>query len=501
MGDSLAWHFVRQVDYGSACSLLVRRATWEAVAGADPQYHPAYYEDVDLCLAIRARGQQVLFEPRSRVRHHESASSDSAFKSFLFRRNQRRLQEKWASDLLFQEPAALGSTASVTRAVWRARGCPRRILVIDDRVPDPAMGSGDGRMFDALIELSSHGYALSLFPSTGARPPSDQLVSSGVAIVVDELSHHLARPEILYDAVIISRPYNFSRWSTIVRAHQPKAVLVYDCEALFWRRMARQAQLAGNTVESRAIAQEAELMRRVEEQIVLQADLAVALSRDEADILARIEGHCPIEVMLPLEPKIPFTTRSFAERRDIGFIAGWMAGSASPNADGLRWFVAEVLPRVRASLPWVRLRVTGALAPPDLRALADPNVVFEGHVADLDAFYDALRVAISPIRFGAGVKLKTVQALQYGVPIVSTAVGAEGIDAAGLTAIDVADDPESFSSLLVTLLTDAAVWNERRAAIAELVDSWGHGRPGASWNDVMARVWTRRPRGGHPLFV
>ena len=102
----------------------------------DPGYHPAYYEDVDLCLGIHALGQQVLFEPRSRVRHHESVSSDSWYKSFLFRRNQRRLVEKWSDELAFREPPASLSRIELSRAVWRARGCPRRILVIDDRVPD-----------------------------------------------------------------------------------------------------------------------------------------------------------------------------------------------------------------------------------------------------------------------------------------------------------------------------------------------------------------------------
>ena len=126
----------------------------------------------------------------------------------------------------------------------------------------------------------------------------------------------------------------------------------------------------------------------------------------------------------------------------------------SPNADGLRWFVANVLPLVRVSIPWVRVHVTGANPPADLLELADPNLLFEGLVADLSALYDRTRVVISPIRFGAGVKVKTVQALQYGVPVVSTSCGSEGIDTYGLDAIAVADDPNDFARSLVTLLSD-----------------------------------------------
>ena len=95
--------------------------------------------------------------------------------------------------------------------------------------------------------------------------------------------------------------------------------------------------------------------------------------------------------------------------------------------------------------------MTGANPPADLLELADPNLLFEGLVTDLPALYDRTRVVISPIRFGAGVKVKTVQALQYGVPVVSTSCGSEGIDMYGLDAIALVDDPKDFARSLVNL--------------------------------------------------
>jgi GT2 family glycosyltransferase len=500
-GDTLAWHFVRAVDYGSGCSLLVRRATWDAVGGFDGEYHPAYYEDVDLCLGIRRLGQQILYEPRSRVRHHESASSESAFKSFLFRRNQRRLVEKWSGELAFQEPPGRLSSGELPRAIWRARGCPRRILMIDDRVPDSALGSGYGRMLDAAVELSSHGYAVSIYPVLGATLPSDRLISAGVAIVDEDLTQHLAHPWVSYDAVIVSRPHNYLRAFEIVRRHQRQAAVIYDCEALFARRMTRQAKFCTSESERLALEEQARVMRDIEERIARQADALVTVSRDEADILALVKGHCPIDVILPAEPQIRLTSRAFAERRDIGYVAGWLAGPTSPNADGLRWFVRDILPRIKVACPWVRLRVTGGKVPPEVRSLADQHVVFEGEVADLSAFYDELRLAIAPVRFGAGVKLKTVQALQYGVPIVATTIGAEGIATGELRAIDVADDPQAFADLVVSLLTDRDTWQARRSAIVQLVDRWESGGSGASWTDVMDNVWAGRPFARHSLLV
>jgi GT2 family glycosyltransferase/glycosyltransferase involved in cell wall biosynthesis len=495
-GESLEWMFVRQVDYVSACSLLVNRRAWNEVGGFDAGYHPAYYEDVDLCLALRAQGYDVLFEPRSRVWHHESASSDGRFKNFLFARNQRRVQAKWSERLRLQEPAQPSSAAALARAVWRAQGAPATILAVDDRVPDPAMGSGYGRMFDAIIELARRGHAVSLFPVQGSSGvPPGPVVSAGVRIVEGDLRAHLSQTWVHYDVVLVSRPHNFDRVASTVRECQPRAVLVYDCEALFWRRMERQASLLTDQDEQRALRDAASTMRAFEEQIVVRSDLAVTVSGEEADLLRRVDGCCPVRPIRPSEPSVRLGPQSYEERVGVVYVAGWMAGTTSPNADGLRWFADEVLPLVRQAIPWVRVQVTGANPPADLLAWADPNLCFTGHVADLASFYGQARVVIAPIRFGAGVKVKTIQALQHGVPVVSTGCGAEGIDTHGLDAITLADDAEGFAAGVVTLLTDVSAWQRKRHEIEALIDRWSGDIRGGSWSDVISGVLEGRTGG------
>ena len=499
--DSMTWMFVRKVDYVSACSLMVRRRAWDEVGGFDPGYHPAYYEDVDLCLALRAKGYDVLFEPRSRVWHHESASSDQRFKSYLFARNQKRLQMKWADRLAFHEPAAPHSPAALARAMWRAEGVPPTILAVDDWVPNPSLGSGYGRMFDALTELAHGGYAVSLYPvlGTSVRPPRE-LTDAGVRIVEGDLRTHLSHPWVNYDVVVVSRPHNFSRAAATVRECQPRARLVYDCEALFWRRMLRQAALLTDPDERRRLLDAAATMQADEEQIVATADFAVTVSPDEADILRAVEGCCPIRPIRPSEPSVIPGRQPFHERAGIAYVAGWMAGTTSPNADGLRWFVSDVLPRVRAAVPWVRVSVTGANPPVDLLRLADDNLYFTGLVPDLADFYGRTRVVMAPIRFGAGVKVKTIQAMQYGVPVVSTECGAEGIETRGLDAIAIADDAAGFAAALITLLTDQTEWERRRTEVLALLDCWQNGLGSGSWTKVIGEVLERRERGGHAVL-
>ena len=152
------------------------------------------------------------------------------------------------------------------------------------------------------------------------------------------------------------------------------------------------------------------------------------------------------------------------------------------------------MPHLRARLTSVRLRVTGVNVPDEVRSLEDANIHFEGHVEDLAAFYNQVRVVIVPIRFGAGVKLKTIEALQRGVPIVSTVVGAEGIDPRGRDAIDVTDDPEQFAERVAVLLTDRAYWLQRRNAIAELLQRWQEPRRGDTWTEALEKVLATRKR-------
>jgi hypothetical protein len=326
-------------------------------------------------------------------------------------------------------------------------------------------------------------------------------VSAGVSILDTDPAVYLAHAWVYFDVAIVSRPHNFEKVAQVVRRLQPQAVLLYDCEALFWRRIVRQAALIADQHERFKLEQAAAGMRALEERIVVESDFAVAVSQDEADLLTRVEGCCPIRPVPPVEPSVTFGKQTFHERRGIAYVAGWLAGTGSPNADGLRWFAAEVLPLVRKAVPWIRVHVTGANPPSDLLELADPNLFFEGHVADLTSFLASVRVVIAPIRFGAGVKVKTVQAMQHGVPVVSTSCGAEGIDTYGLDAVAVADKPREFAASVVTLLTNGAAWQARRDVLANVVQRWQSDTGSGSWSNVIAEALTRRNRGQHPLLI
>ncbi len=497
---SLAYSYVRPVDYVSANGLLVRRADFETLGGFDPRYFPAYYEDADLCLGLRHRlGRELLYESRAVIRHVEAASTpDKAFRSFLFRRNQALLREKWADVLPLYAAPEPESPVAVANAVLRRRGNPTRVLVIDDRLPDPGLGSGFVRAQELFEELGWAGVAATIYPSDRGHPPKENsLAAFGVDVVEESLADHLARPENRYDVVIVSRPHNADLFLELLRRAQPNARIVYDAEALYHKRLWIQVELEEDDEKRSLREAEAAAMERVETHVAHFADAVVAISHEERDWLEAIPNHAPVELMAPLLNAIEMGPADPETRADAVFVAGWLGGDDSPNVDALRWYCREVLPHVRGALPGFRTLVTGKNPPLPVAQLAGENVVLLGFVASLRVLYSSARIAIAPIRMGAGVKIKTMEALQYGVPVVATTVGAEGMGLTDALEVDVTDDPREFARRIVALATDSAVWLARRKALEARVGAWETQR--VNWADVVTRALDRPVRSADAL--
>ena len=144
-----AYQEPRDVDCASANGLLVTRRAWEVVGGFDERYFPAYYEDVDLCLALAAQGLGTRYEPQARLVHRGSQSSSKVYRDFLLTRNRRKLVEKWGQGPRpFRVSAPEGVRTRVRRrsaAGDQAGRCGRDLVTPRDRPHgsrEPAL-SGD----------------------------------------------------------------------------------------------------------------------------------------------------------------------------------------------------------------------------------------------------------------------------------------------------------------------------------------------------------------------
>ena len=156
----------------------------------------------------------------------------------------------------------------------------------------------------------------------------------------------------------------------------------------------------------------------------------------------------------------------------IGFLASF---GHQPNVDAALYFSQEIFPRVRERLADAEFVVAGKNPPGFLLEGEEGGIRCLGFVPDVAAFYGSVDVVVAPIRFGGGIKLKVLEAMACGKPVVTTSVGAEGILLAGDDALLVADDPDRFAGEVVALLSDGALRDalgKRARRLVERRFSW-----------------------------
>ncbi len=442
----------REVDYVSGAALMIRHRLFDSIGGFDARYAPAYYEDADLAFSVRATGQRVIYEPRSLVVHMEGTTAGTDVFAGVKQQqqtNQRRFADAWAA-ALEQQPAADTPVDAVVR------GTRPHMLVVDTTTPEPARDSGSLRLVALFKLLHDMGWRVSFLPDDGRADEAqvDALGTLGVAVLrrpwVRGASTWLDRHGSDLDAVMLCRGVIAGHYLPLTRRHARRAQVIFDTVDLNFLREQRAAELSGNA----ALARQAEASRQRELALVEACDVTFVVSPVERDLLAAAAPAADIELVSNVHAVFG-RAAGFESRRDLVFIGGY---NHPPNADALRWMVRDILPRVRASVPDVALHVLGDAPAEAHRALDGAGVELHGRVAELAPWMRRCRVAVAPLRYGAGVKGKVNMAMSHGLPVVATPVAAEGMHLADGDDVLVAEDAETFAAAVVRLYQDPALW-------------------------------------------
>jgi glycosyltransferase involved in cell wall biosynthesis len=162
------------------------------------------------------------------------------------------------------------------------------------------------------------------------------------------------------------------------------------------------------------------------------------------------------------------------ERGSLVFVGsfGW-----APNLDGIEWFLQDVFPSIRQAVPEARLYVVGKEPPQRLTQIRTPGVVVTGFVQDVRTFMARGAVFVAPLRMGSGVRIKILNAMAMARPIVTTTLGAQGLDVADGEHLLIADSPELFADRVVELLLNAEYRRRLGNAARELIGArytWEH---------------------------
>ena len=459
------FNFVREVDYCSGACVAIPAKVFHRLQGFDSHFAPAYFEDTDIGMRVRDIGLKARYQPASVVVHLEGASSGTdvrtGIKSYQVL-NQKKFRERWAHRLathpIDPDRSDVDDAAAIRAATHRAQ---RRILVVDSYTPTPDRDSGSVRMVELMKLLVEEGCSV-VFMSQNLTHDgiyTEALQQLGVEVWwqpwVKYLPHWLVPNGKRFDAIIVSRHYVLLPLLPMLRELAPQAKLVFDTVDLHFLREQREAEQAGSQ-SSRSTAIRTQ---RAELSLVRKVDTTWVVSRVEKDLLLSMAPQADISVLSNIHSVVE-DTPGLEQRCDLVFVGSFRH---PPNVDAARWLVLEIFPRIRESLPNVRLHLVGADAPESFGQFGEiEGVLVRGHLPDLEALLDTARISLAPLRYGAGIKGKVNQSLSRGLPVVATGCAVEGMFLVDGHDVLCADTAEDFARAVVRLYDDPGLWRKLR---------------------------------------
>jgi GT2 family glycosyltransferase len=448
--DDRRYNFAREVDYCSGASLLVRRELFERLGGFDRRYAPAYYEDVDICFGVRSLGYKVVYQPMSRVIHHEGATAGRDPASSGFKRyqliNREKFVEKWREVL---EREHLPEDRARTDEASNRKRAPL-VIVFDERVPTPDRDAGSARMLHILKSLARSCRPVFVPLNRPHGIEYERLLwKEGIetANVVEYL--RLLR-ERKFQVAILSRPLVADGLINSLRGINPSLKIVFDMVDTYFIRLERERHV---TRDERAAA-DARRYREIELRLARASNLVWCASPEDREVVAREAPEVRIEVVPTIHP-LHTRGRSFAEREHLLFLGNL---AHRPNADAVHHFLRDIFPAVKSALPQVKLYVVGDSVPPEIAAYASADVEVLGYVPDVEPFFRNCRLMVVPLRYGAGIKGKLGESLSYGLPVVTTSTGAEGFGLTGGVEALIVDEPREFAAAVVRAYEREDLW-------------------------------------------
>ena len=278
--------------------------------------------------------------------------------------------------------------------------------------------------------------------------------------------------ETRYDSVVC----DFLTPAINLPSLQQAVLFQHNVETMIWRRHAEQA---ANPLARWYFGRQARAMEEFERSVCRSVRQVIAVSETDA---ATMRGQFGLSEV----PWVPtgVDTAYFAPRAgktpdpkfdsDLLFLGSmdWM-----PNIDGVRWFVAEILPRIQARRPGTRLTICGRRPSPEIERLASGNegITVTGTVDDVRPYLWGSRLSIVPLRVGGGTRLKIYEAMAAALPAVSTTIGAEGLTYTDGLHLHIADSPEAFAQCCLDLLKapgEATAMGEAARALVTEHFSW-----------------------------
>jgi GT2 family glycosyltransferase/glycosyltransferase involved in cell wall biosynthesis len=429
------FNYLKEADYCSAASVLIPKDLFERLGRFDERYLPAYYEDVDLAFKVREAGLKVYYQPESVVVHREGVSHGTDVRSggkACQVSNREKFTGRWRS-VLDRDHFDNGQSVFLARDRGFSKSC---VVAVDQCIPRPDQDAGSRSLLHMLRCCVDLGANVKFWPENLWFDPVNGPRLQQMGIEVFSSGGRAARfadwvrdNGRYVDCFLLCRPDVSAHLIQPIRQHSRARIIYYGVD-IHYLRLREQARVQPRDA---GIRKDEAALREMEQAIWKSADVIYYPSEAETDVvrqwldergLHRIKAQTiPLFAYetLPERPESNLPTRE-----GLLLVAGF---SHPPNVDGALWFVNEILPMLVERSPDVHLFVVGSNPPAQIKALAGERVIVTGFVSDeeLAGYYRRCRIAVAPLRFGGGVKGKVIEAMRFGVPIVTTPIGLQGL--------------------------------------------------------------------------
>lgn len=367
-----------------------------------------------------------------------------------------------------------------------------RVLIFSDQPPLTTRASGDVR-FSALIsiicEFADVTFCNLPHWSLDSQPENKELISSieslerAGCIIRDDFQDLIHQEQ--YDIVLFEFYDSALRYLDSVRFFQPNARIIIDSVDLHFRRFLVKAKLE-NTPEAMHYATD---IKRQELSIYRSSDSVIMVTPEDVEALKFELPHMHTGLIPNIHNIPPLLDKNCGDPVNLIFVGGFRH---APNEDAVLYFAKDIWPKVKECIPSARMAVVGEQPSPAIKSLNRPDFQILGHVPELLPVLFQADISVAPLRWGGGIKGKVGEAMAFGLPVVTTSVGAEGFGLVPDKHAIVADQPEAFSAGIVRLVHDKQLFNTMRksahALVKERFSSEGmRHRVEAYLNDVLSR--------------
>lgn len=456
--DKAEYNYVKDVDYISGAAILLSVKLWKQIGGFDERFAPAYCEDSDLAFEVRKAGYRVVYQPLSKVIHFEGISNGTDVNGSGLKRyqveNSEKLKEKWAEE--FKKQCVNTGNPNPFRARERSQG-KKIILVVDHYVPTFDRDAGSKTTFQYLKMFLKKGYVVKFLGDNylHEEPYSTTLQQMGIEILygqeyVTGIWDWLDKNGNEITAAYLNRPHIATKYVDYIADHTNMKIIFYGHDLHFLREF-REYELTGDPAKKR----DSDYWKSIEFTLMHKAAVSYYPSEVEIEAIHEIDDTVKAKAITAYvyEDFLDNLNLDFEKREGLLFVGGF---AHPPNADAVLWFANEVFPLIRKKLN-VNFYIVGSKVTEEIKALEQPGngIIVKGFVSEeeLSELYRTCRLVVVPLRYGAGVKGKVVEAIYNGAPIVTTSVGSEGIPGVEDVLL-VEDQPEAFADTVVKTYSD-----------------------------------------------